>query len=157
MPIAVDPSRPYEYVLKCDRDEDGVPQDDPNADEPWRRRVTRFKLKPLTVKEQATVEDALAAFDPASGKGEVMSGTQTVTILRLGLVGWANLWSRNPKAGEDGQPDFVEVPFEVAQNGKTKGQVTNACLDRLTPGWRAELANEITSRGHVSEADRGNS
>ena len=146
MPIAVDPQKPFDFILSCDRDEAGAPKDDASAESISERRVTRFKLKPLTVQEATSVEDGVAAWDTASGKVDVRQGTQTLTILRLGLVGWEDFYDAA------GNP----VPFTVANNGKTKGQVTNATLDRLAPSWRREIAEAIMEQTRLTEDERGN-
>lgn len=127
MPIALDPKQRFDYVLECDR---ALPAD----------QQTTFELRGLTVAEEARIEDGLAQL--VDGGFNMRSGQQKLGILRLGLVGW-----RNFKSG-----DGAEVPFETIKGHPQ--HVTDACLDRLDPDWRVELANAITERGKLTPAEK---
>lgn len=127
MPIALDPKQHFDYVLECDR---ALPPE----------QQTVFKLRGLTVAEEARIEDGLAQL--VDGGVSMRSGHQKLEILRLGLLGWTGFRSA----------DGTEVAFE-----RTKGHpqhVTDACLDRLAPDWRVELANAITERGKLTPAEK---
>lgn len=127
MPIALNPRQEFEYVLECDRQ---LPVE----------QQTVFVLRGLTVSEQADLEDRLAVL--RGGDIAMQSGTQKVTILRLGLVGWRNFRTA----------DETEVLFEAVKGHPR--HVTDGCLDRLDPEWRTELCNAITERGRLSRAEK---
>jgi hypothetical protein len=127
MPIALNPRQEFDYVLECDRT---LPPE----------QQTVFRLRSLTVGEQADLEDSLAV-----RRGEDLGinvGSQKLRILRLGLVGWSNF---RDAAG-------AEVPFEAIKGHPR--HVTDVCLDRLDSEWRTELANAITERGRLAPAEK---
>jgi len=126
---AVDPRSTWDYVLLAERE---LPPEE----------RTTFRLRPLTAREQAQVEDTALTTGPDGRVYSLNTGTHALTILRLGLVGWEGF------ADEDGRP----VPF--AKNGS--GTVSEACLDAIPSRVRHELANAITEQTKVSEGDRGN-
>lgn len=126
-PIAVDPNKEFEYVLQCDRQ---LPTE----------QQTIFKLKVLSAKELADIEDKSARAD-LSGNLEFRSGSQTLRILNVGLKGWINF------IGTDGNP----VTFRE-NNGVPRPEN----WDLLRPEWRRELANAITEQNTLTEGDRKN-
>lgn len=134
MPIAIDPSKPWRYVLQCD-----LPCDADSR--------TVWLLRPLTVGQYAKLQDSIAAVDRESGTVRVTSGTQVIEALRLGLAGVERF---NDAAGK-------EVPFTTKFN-KTHSLdiVTDDFLNRLHPDWRDELARAITEHNTLSEDDRKN-
>lgn len=128
MPIALDPKATFEYILECDR---GLPEE----------QRTVFQLRGLTVAEEARIEDSLMETS-GGGSFALRSGSQKVTILRLGLCGWRNF--------RDAQGQ--EIAFERVKGNPQ--HVTDACLDRLAPDWRTELCNAITERGRLTRAEK---
>lgn len=126
-PIAVDPNKMFEYVLLCDRQLEISKQ-------------TIFKLKVLSAKELADIEDKSARAD-LNGNLEFRSGSQTLRILNAGMRGWSNF------LGVDGQ----EVTFRE-NNGVPRPEN----WDHLRPEWRRELANAITEQNTLTEGDRKN-
>lgn len=124
MPIALDPSETFEYVLECDRD---LPEGE----------QTTFTLRGLTGAERDRIDDMLIVRN-VDGSQSYRTGSATTAALRYGLKGWGGF--RDAGGGE--------VSFKAV-----RGTVTDECLDRLAPAWRTELANAITSRGEVSEAE----
>jgi hypothetical protein len=124
LPIALDPSETFEYVLECDRE---LPEGE----------QTTFTLRGLTGAERDRIDDMLIVRN-ADGSQSYRTGSATTSALRFGLKGWGGF--------RDAKGD--EVPFKAI-----RGTVTDACLDRLTTAWRTELANAITSRGDVSESE----
>lgn len=72
MPIAVDPTESWDYVLPEERD---LPDD---------RRVS-FKLKPLTLRDEKRIAQITKGQEDSVGMTE--AGTY---ILKRGLTGWSN-------------------------------------------------------------------
>ena len=132
MPIAIDPTRPWNYVLECDR---GTPS------------PTVWKLKPLTCREHARLQDSMASVNQVDRTINVSSGTQTLEACRMGIVGVDNYFD----AG--GAP--VKFMFKFS---KELGReiVSYEFLDTLKPEWRDELAKAITERNEITEADSKN-
>jgi len=136
MPIAIDTRSSWFYVLVRERDLDEEKQ-------------TRFELRPLACGELAKIEDHLASFSAETGEARMLSGTQTLGILRAGLVGWENFPDRN---GND-------VSFSGTKrklNGVEIMQPDDSALDRLTPQDRRELAQAIAEQTRLTEEQRGN-
>jgi len=134
MPIAVDPRQPWDYVLKAERNKE---------------ISTKFHLRPLTCGELATVEDNLAAFNAESGEARLLSGTQTLKILRMGLVGWSDFYDAEGKPVE-----FQGTRRKVA--GQDVVQPDDITLDRLVPADRREIAEAITEQNRLTDTDRKN-
>jgi hypothetical protein len=128
MPIALDPKATFEYVLEDDRQLEQSKQ-------------TVFTLRGLTVAEEAKVADSMISSIPGQEELTFRSGTHQLTILRYGLRGWRNFLSA----------DGVEVPFETTKGSPR--QVTDDCLDRLSPLHRQELVAAIMDRGTISEEE----
>lgn len=145
MPLAIDPHSTFEYVLECDRDEDGRPL--PGA--------TVFHLRVLSARDIAEIEDNLAGFDTEGSQGLIFVGKQKLETLRRGLAGWDDFNWR------DKEGKIHEVPFEVKNVGSpSKGRrsfVDDSCLDYLHPDWRTELANAITEQTRMTSDQEGNS
>lgn len=134
MPIAIDPSKPWSYVLQCDR---ALPED----------QRTIWSLRPLTVSQYAKLQDSIAAVDREAGTVRVTSGTQAVEALRLGLAGVERFF------GWDGKPVLFASKFSKTLSMEI---VTDDFLNRLHPDWRDELARAITEHNQLSEDDRKN-
>ncbi len=134
MPIAIDPAKTWEYVLKSERE-----SSDP----------TRFILATLTVAEEANLQDRLVAVDGATKLTTVASGTHTLEVLRLGLRGWISF------RFSDGR----EVPFETDAGRRFRGVCppSDKTLGYLSPADRKELAEAIVERNATTEDERKNS
>lgn len=134
MPIAIDPAKTWEYVLKSERD----------AADP-----TRFILATLTVAEEANLQDRLVAVDGTTKLTTVASGTHTLEVLRLGLRGWSGF------RFADGR----EVPFETNAGLKFRGIAppSDKTLGYLSPADRKELAEAIVERNTATDDERKNS
>lgn len=173
MPIMLNPKHTFDYVLKDDRelDEDAV-------------GAITFNLRVLTVGELAKVEDALAAYNTDDDSVQIKSGSQVLTILKLGLAGWNGAVELDEEATEiaqrahnlnvaDAGSDAVEGPVDpvykpvvfkmrpakgkAEQAGNTDREVpTNATLDRIDPKHRRELAEAITERNRLTSGEKGN-
>lgn len=128
MPIALNPKQTYFYVLDCDR---SLPENE----------QTKFEIRGLTVAEEASVSDSMILAHSGGDDFSFRAGTHQLTVLRLGLRGWANF--------RDGEGQ--EVPFEMTKSHPR--QVSDASLDRLAPEWRVEIMNAILDRGAVTEEE----
>lgn len=124
MAIAVDPNRTFDYILKEDRD---LPAE----------QQTVFKLKVLSARELARLEDSVSVMDK-DGNWQVKVGTKALEILSCGIKGWENLRNR---AG-------IFIPFSGIMDNN---------FDLLRPEWRRELADAITEQANLSEDERKNS
>ncbi len=124
MAVAIDPNTTFDYVLKEDRK---LP----------REQQTVFKLKVLSARELARIEDNIAVFDK-EGNQAVRMGTKVIEILSAGLRGWENLRDRN--GGVITYSEHREDRFDL-----------------LRPGWRRELADAITEQAGLSEDEVKNS
>ena len=144
MPIAVDPNRTWNYVLECDRPKTPAEGEAPTPPS----SPTTWKLKPLTCREHARLQDGIASVDRTIGVVNVASGTNALEACRMGLVGVENFFDSN------GAPVKFLHKFD-----KTYGRdfVTYDFLDCLRPEWRDELAKAITERSEITEADAKNS
>lgn len=132
MPIAIDPKKTWDYILKAERGTDAP---------------TTFHLATLTVGEEAALQDKLVAVK--DGAAQVASGTHTLEVLRIGLVGWSGF-----RFG-----DGTEAPFTVNQGRSVRGRkmVSDESLDLLAPADRKELAEAIVERNTIAETERKNS
>ncbi len=132
MPIAVDPTKTWEYILKCDR----------GTDFP-----TRFVLAAISVADEARLQDAIAFV--RDGATHIKSGTHTLDVLRVGLRGWHDFQDATGQL----------VPFKTDASKRMRGvdPVSDESLAWLTPEWRKELADAIIERNTLSEGERKNS
>lgn len=132
MPIAIDPKKTWDYILKAERESESP---------------TVFHLATLTVAEEAALQDKLVAVK--DGAAQVASGTHTLEVLRIGLVGWSGFRFC----------DGTEAPFKTDPGRKVRGRamVSDESLDLLAPADRKELAEAIVERNTIGEADRKNS
>lgn len=128
MPIALDPKATFEYVLEDDRK---LPVEE----------RTVFKLRGLTVAEEARVADSMISSVPGQDELSFRSGTHQLTVLRFGLRGWSNF---KDSSGSD-------VEFELTS--RHPRHITDEALDRLLPKYRIELVNAIMERGTITEAE----
>jgi hypothetical protein len=128
MPIALDPKATFEYILEDDRK---IPEED----------RTVFKLRGLTVSEEARVADSMISSVPGQDELSIRSGTHQLTVLRYGLRGWSNF---KDSSGN-------EIPFEVSS--RHPRHVTDEALDRLSPKHRQELVNAVMERGEVKQSE----
>ena len=130
MPIALDPKSTFPYVLECDRK---LPNE----------QQTVFKLRGLTVAEEASVSDSMILAHSGTDELAFRAGTHQLTILRFGLRGWEGFVN-----GEG-----AEVRFEQGKGHPR--HITDECLDRLSTKNRTELSNAVMARGEIT-ADEGN-
>lgn len=128
MAIAVDPNRTFDYVLKGDRK---LPVE----------QQTVFKLKVLSAKELARLEDNISLMD-LNGVMQVKSGSIILETLRIGLRGWDTFHDKNG--------NLIEFRDN---NGKPRDDN----FDLLRPEWRRELANAITEQTKLSGDEIKNS
>lgn len=135
MPIAQDPNKPFEYVLKADRGTE---------------RPTRWLLKPLTVREEADLRDGIMQYaGGASVEGRVLAGSIELKTLKLGLVGCEDFYDAAGNA----------VPFEDEPDNKrhpTRRVVTDGFLSWISRSDRTELAEAIAERNRVTEDEEKN-
>jgi len=82
MPIAIDPEKRIEYVLRCERD----------AESP-----TIFELKALTVRDMTAIRDVRMTVS-RDGVTTFRQGSEELVTLKAGLVGWRNF---KDAAGKD--------------------------------------------------------
>lgn len=100
---------------------------------------TRFRLRPLTLRERNEVEDLIGE---SIGTRGYRYGTVNTKVLRAGLAGW------------DGLTDAAGA--EVRYAADRDGRVREELLERLPSAACMELANEILMRSTVTAADRKN-
>jgi len=168
--FAFDPQEPFEYVCRADRD---LPADHPGR--------PRFKLRGLTAKENADIQDRVFG-GQAGGSGkksmgmEVRNGLIELMTLRRGLIGVENLHRRNPAFTDEHRrqvrdarenpesepvktpPEFLLVEYETETPAGGRPHVSTRILDMIPADRRTELANAITERGGaLSEDEEGNS
>lgn len=74
MAIAIDPTKPFKYVLPRERGKPGA---------------TTWLLRCLTAGEDAAIQDEM--IDPETGKIRIRPGTGALNVLRVGLVGAEDL------------------------------------------------------------------
>ena len=133
MPIAIDPTETREYVLKCDREQDGKT---PKAG------ATVFILGMLSAREQMQCQKALDRVESGSRDFVDQSYRSLYTVLHYGLRGWSNFRDRHGK-------EIEFVPLPVSGEWPLLGQVDQR--------WLAELAREITTNNQVTQDEEGNS
>lgn len=144
MPIAVDPTSTWDYVLKDDRT---IP--DPQGSEPIKNpQPTVFELGVLDVGDAARLEDASSFVDATDKTLHSNSGSTELEVLRLGLKGCRDFFGR----------DGSLIEFETEPNGKgskaTRSVVTNRFLNRLSIKHRAELAEAIQLGNRLTEDEK---
>ena len=127
MAVAVQPKKQFDYVLEEDR-------------KLLAEKQTVWKLRGLSIGEQADVQDSLRTERTETGETSWKTGTLLLKTLRAGLVGVANFC------------DDTGLP--VAFSSDKSGVVTDDFLDRLAPAWRTELANAIAGAGQLSDKQR---
>lgn len=133
MPIALDPSKTWDYILQAERGE---------------ATPTTFTLKALTVADEAELQDRMVAVE--DGTTRVLSGTHTLDTLRKGLVGWHSFRFADGTAAP-----YATDPGRRMRDGRAC--VSDAALALLTPAVRKELAEAIIERNTITEAERKNS
>lgn len=108
-----------EYILESDRE---LPAE----------KQTKFFIKPLSAKQAAVLQDSMKF----SGEGTIMQnmGTNTLEMLKIGLVGWEN---------------FVDA--EGNQIKFTKNMDEN--IDRLAVAYRYELASAIMELSNFGDKE----
>lgn len=130
---ALDPIVPFDYILQSQRDDS--PQDQ-----------IIWKLKPLTAREAAFIEDNSSTM--AGGEWKLTAGTENILSLHIGLVDVLNFTDREGRA----------IPV------KRKGDVVfgiykpldDEFLDRLPPAVRVEIASAIRRSAKMESQDKKN-
>lgn len=107
---------PGTYVLKDDR---GLPAE----------QQTVFQIAPLSIGDAYRAKDIAAQIQTGNGSWNFAQGSVEYFTLKKGLKGWTNL------TDESG----AQVLFTTDENK----EVNDLSLARLTPEWRAELADAI--------------
>lgn len=138
MPIALTPDTVFEGQLIDDRtpDADGKRRDssavNPNG--------TIFLLRPLTPAEEAILQNKQFTWSPSGELQSYNFGTERLTVLEFGLVGWRNFKDANG----------VDVPFRTKKSGtKTLCDVENLAV--LSLRHRNELV--AMHKAHFSLTD----
>lgn len=139
MVIALTPRLRHPYVLRRERSLAA-------------EQRTTFYLRTLTVEERAALMDISSSFDQDDRTIRVPAGTQALSTVRAGLLGWSNL--KDDKG--------ADVPFEAGAEravlgGHKVAPPTDACLDRLPLDVLLELANAIRDAATLSDDDAKNS
>ena len=125
--LALNPAAPYTYVCKADR-----------ALAPELQTV--WTLKPLSVAEQALVDDSFGKY--VDGNMQVTTGSQHLTALRIGLQAVSNF---NSDTG-------VALPLVK----DSSGMVSEDFLSRIPKDARTELARVIIAGGTLTEIEAKN-
>lgn len=125
MAIAINPKQTVPYILKADR-----------ASPPEKQTTWHFRA--LTLDEQAQIRDSVLTQNAETNEVIVRGGRAELTTLRLGLTSVDNFLD------ESGKPLKIE---------KVNGLVPDELLERVSPADRAELAQAIARRGHVTSAE----
>ena len=125
MVIAITPKQTFDHILKCDSNEPPEKQ-------------TRWKLRALTLDEQASVRDATLRADRATQQFAVNSGRVELMRLRWGLMGVEN---------------FVDSAGSPVKFEKVDGLVPDEFLARISAEHRAELSIAIANLGEVTAAE----
>ena len=131
--------REREYILKAERE---LPEDE----------QTVWLLRSLDLDVSAQIQDRLVQLVGSLAGDEeprtlVFSGTQEVTILLNGLIGWRNFCE------EGGAP----IPFPDLGRFNRNRDALKEWLARIPPEARSELAQEIVGRSRLGQEERGNS
>lgn len=132
MLLAIDPGTPFEYVPLSERGET-----DP----------TTFTFRPMTSVDRVELSTLTSPEESMASRGAVYA----VELVRRCLIGWT-LRTKNPKAGEDGQPATFAVPLE-----RDFGLVRRTSLSRVSSTVLYELAAELARREAIETADVGKS
>lgn len=134
MPLAIDPMGTKEYVLKREQKKPADNQ-------------TRFKLKNLTARERAFIDDNMSQFT-ADGRVLLNSNLTAIRALECGLVGWENF-----KDAKGNQIQFIKEPPKDWDAKK----VFTMPWDYLSREDRQELADAIKEMGQLTENEIKNS
>lgn len=129
MPIAVDPEKTFDYILKRER---SLPIE----------QQTIFHLKVLTARELAGIEDNVSRINTADGSMTVKTGSTILDTLKKGLRGWEN---------------FKDAQGNAVLYRENNGVPRDDNFDRLLPADRRELANAITEQNRLTEEQIKNS
>ena len=142
MPIALTPDTVFEYQLIDDRvpDADGKRRDSSAVDPGG----TVFLLRPLTPAEEATLQNKQFTWSPSGELQSYNFGTERLTVLEYGLIGWRNFKDANG----------AEVPFRTRKSG-SKTTCDVECLAVLSLRHRNELVAAHKAHFALTE-DEGN-
>ena len=139
MPLVTRPGQTWEYILERDRVPEGAT---PEEAERVLRHQTRWHLAGISAADRAGLEDELGTIDPATKRWRMNTGTNTLTILRLGLRGADNL-NVLDEAGTVKPVEFKTRSMVVLGKNR-QGVPTDGFLDHIDVQDRRELANAIT-------------
>lgn len=139
MVIALTPRTRHPYVLRRER---GLPAE----------QRTTFFLRTLTIEERAALMDVSSSYDQEERTIRVPAGTQALSTVRAGLLGWQNL-----KDEKGADVTFETGPERAVLGGHKVAPPTDACLDRLPLDVLLELANAIRDASTLSDDDAKNS
>lgn len=139
MVIALTPRTRHPYILRRDRSL------------PVEQRTTFF-VRSLTVEERAALMDVSSSFDQEDRVIRVPAGTQALSTVRAGLLGWQNL-----KDEKGADVTFETGPERAVLGGHKVTPPTDTCLDRLPLDVLLELANSIRDASTLSDDDAKNS
>lgn len=125
---AIDPKATIRYVPKCDREL-------PPAEK------TIFLLHPLTARDAARMQDGIAEYVTEKKTNDqtmrILSGSQTLRALELGLAGWENFKTA----------DGLDVEWRE-NNGKPRPEM----FDCIPADIRRELAEVIIEGRDLTES-----
>lgn len=120
---AIDPKSPFKYIPKCERDK---PAEEQSA----------FFLRPLTARQNAVMQDKISEICTDKNRKEavirVHSGSQVLSALEMGLVGWENF------KGVDGK----DIPFRAG---------AEEMFDYIPADVRRELAEVVIEGRELPE------
>ena len=136
MSRAINPTRPFEYITKADRELEGGDTS-----------RTVWRLRGLTMREHQEIQDGAAVHD--DGQMKLLSGSVTVATLQLGVLGVDNFLDDDGAAVEfEQEPHPVHTQRKVASRG---------FLGQIHPDDRTELAEAIGTFGALSKDEAGKS
>jgi hypothetical protein len=134
MVFAVTPGEVFDYVLKEERGE-SLP--------------TVFKIRTLTRRERAKIEDSIGSIGmdgDDAGEFNAKVGTQHLLTLRFGLAGWERFTFA----------DGTEAQFKTKPGPFVRHVPTNETLDHLPDRIVGELVEAINRGSTVSEDEEKN-
>ncbi len=138
MPTALTPKDRFDFSLECD------------SKLPLEKR-TVFKLRALSLDERRIYDNELVRQDVMKdGTRRIMTaaGDNELALLRAGLVGWLHFID---ETGHEVKFETIDAPVPVL--GRDCAHVTDACLERLAPKWRTEIAKAIQEANQLSDDD----
>lgn len=144
MVIATRPGQTWDYVLERDRVPAGA-----TAEEAARiqAQATVWKLAALSLADRAALEDHIGQVDVQSRQFRTNTGSNTLTVLRVGLKGVENFCG----------PDAMPVTFQTSRKtvlGVGRDVPTDGFLEHIAPDDRRELADAITEGQRLTTEEK---